>query len=67
MDRNEIEECFIYVQGLAKECGILLNEGIKNCGEVTVKDHFYELLTLYDGKIEKILMDGILAKYPNHK
>lgn len=67
MNENEITECFEFVQDLVKKSGDVLNEGFKDCGEVTVKTAYYDLLTLYDGKIEEMLMEGIKKKFPEHK
>lgn len=41
--------------------------GKKDCGEVRNKGANHDLVTYYDGKIEKILIEGIKAKYPLHK
>lgn len=67
MNESEIEDCFAFIKDLTKQCGEVLLEGIKNCGEVEVKGFYHDLVTIYDGKIEKILMEGIRERYPEHK
>lgn len=67
MSPDELDECFEFVCKLVQECGETFKEGFKNCGEVKNKGEDHDLVTIYDGKIEKILMDGIAEKYPVHK
>lgn len=67
MNQLELDECFKFVHSLALQCGDLLLEGFKDCGEVRNKGANHDLVTYYDGKIEEILIEGINAKYPQHR
>lgn len=63
----ELDECFDFVHKLVLSCGDVLREGFKNTGKVTTKNAAHELVTFWDGEIEKILINGIKEKYPEHK
>lgn len=62
-----MDEIYDHVLALTKESGVVLLEGIKDCGAVEIKTNFTDLVTVYDGKIEEILVEGIKKKYPHHK
>jgi fructose-1,6-bisphosphatase/inositol monophosphatase family enzyme len=66
MSPDELDECFEFVSNLVKECGEVLKEGFKNCGEITIKTAEHDIVTIYDKKIEDILMKRIAEKYPEH-
>lgn len=63
----ELDDCYEFVHKLVVECGKVLKEGFKNTGVVTTKGAAHELVTFWDGEIEKILINGIKEKYPEHK
>lgn len=67
MNQTELDECFEFVHLLVLKCGDVFREGFKDCGYVTNKGAYHDLVTFYDGEIEKILVDGIKTKYPSHK
>jgi len=67
MTPEELDDCFAFVDNLVRQCGDILLEGFKDCGYVTNKGADHDLVTLYDGKIENVLIDGIKEKYPDHK
>lgn len=67
MNDEELTECFDFVLDLVKQCGPVLLEGIKDCGDVEVKRNFRDLVTKYDRKIENLLIDGIKQRYPGHR
>lgn len=67
MQQEELDECFEFVSDLVKQCGEVLKEGFKNCGEITTKTADHDIVTIYDKKIEDILMKGISQKYPDHR
>ena len=67
MTPEELDECFGFVENLVTKCGEILLEGFKDCGEVENKGSHYDLVTIYDRKIESTLIDGIKEKYPDHK
>lgn len=67
MNSLELDECYDYVHKLVLKCGETLKEGFKNTGVVKSKGEAHDLVTFWDGEIEKILINGIREKYPNHK
>jgi myo-inositol-1(or 4)-monophosphatase len=67
MTPEELDECFGFVENLVKQCGEILLEGFKDCGLVENKGSEYDLVTIYDRKIENVLINGIKEKYPSHK
>lgn len=67
MISSELDECFDFVKNLVLRCGDVLREGYKNIGEVKTKTAAHDLVTFWDGEIEKILIDGIKEKYPDHR
>ncbi|KAG5666886.1 hypothetical protein PVAND_014893 [Polypedilum vanderplanki] len=67
MNSEELKECFEYVKDLILKCGEILKEGFKDCGEVMTKANPSDVVTIYDQKIEEILIGGIRKKYPDHK
>lgn len=67
MSPEELDECFEFVSELIRECGKVLKEGFKDCGEITRKTADHDIVTIYDKKIEDILMKKIGEKYPDHR
>ena len=67
MNSTELDECFEFVNQLVLRSGETLKEGFKNTGQVKTKGAAHDLVTFWDGEIERILMDGIKEKYPSHK
>jgi len=67
MNSNNLDKCFGFVENLIRKCGEILLDGFKDCGKVENKGSHYELVTVYDRKIENELINGIKEKYPNHK
>ncbi|KAL7015725.1 hypothetical protein ACKWTF_016630 [Chironomus riparius] len=67
MTPEELDECFEFVQNLIRQCGDIFLDGFKDCGKVENKGSHYDLVTVYDRKIENVLINGIKEKYPNHK
>lgn len=63
----EVNECFDFVHELVLKCGGLLRQGFKETGKVRTKTAAHDLVTYWDGEIEKVLIDGIKNKYPDHK
>lgn len=67
MNSVDLDECFAFVNELVLKCGDVLREGFINTGVVTTKGAAHDLVTFWDGEIEKILFAGIREKYPSHK
>lgn len=63
----ELDECFNFVNQLVLKCGDVLKEGFKNTGVVKTKTAAHDLVTFWDGEIERILIQGIKEKYSSHK
>ncbi|XP_055530811.1 inositol monophosphatase 1-like [Wyeomyia smithii] len=62
-----LDECYNHVYGLVEEAGKLIaarNYGKKSMVE---KSSDIDLLTETDQQVERLLMDGITSKYPDHK
>ncbi|XP_058833095.1 inositol monophosphatase 1-like [Topomyia yanbarensis] len=62
-----LDECYDHVMGLVDEAGKII--AARNYGEKSVveKSSNIDLLTETDQQVERLLMDGITAKYPDHK
>uniref|UniRef100_U5EXR2 Inositol-1-monophosphatase n=1 Tax=Corethrella appendiculata TaxID=1370023 RepID=U5EXR2_9DIPT len=68
MNKNELNECFEYVLKLTKQCGKIIEDGIKNSSKiVNTKTVFYNLVTEYDLRVENELIEKIKEKYSHHK
>jgi fructose-1,6-bisphosphatase/inositol monophosphatase family enzyme len=67
MSPEELDECFDFVRDLVLSCGDVLKEGFKDCGQVKTKGQVHDVVTIYDKKIEDILVDGIRERYADHK
>lgn len=63
----ELDDCYTYVHQLMLKCGEILVQGFENTGEVTSKGAAHDLVTFWDGEIERTLINGIKSKYPDHK
>lgn len=66
---NEICELYNFVEPLVASAGQYMREGYQSARQknVEVKTEFYDLVTIYDKKIEELLVNGIKKKYPHHK
>lgn len=63
----DLKEIYEFVINLVKEAGVIFVEGYGK-KEVEYKDgRHYDIVTKYDKAIETLLIDGITAKYANHK
>ncbi|XP_072763921.1 inositol monophosphatase 1 [Anoplolepis gracilipes] len=62
-----IDECYIEVLRLVKQAGSIINEKIYQPKEVVTKSSEIDLVTEWDQKVEKLLINGISSKYPDHK
>lgn len=63
----DLDECYDHVMGLVEEGGRIIAD--RNSGEKAVveKSSNIDLLTETDQQVERLLMDGITGKYPEHK
>lgn len=67
MNSTELGEIFDYVHDLMIKSGEVLKQGFKSTGDVRTKTARHDLVTIWDDKIEEILINGIKEKYPTHK
>lgn len=66
MEEKDIEECYKLAKTLVLQCGDVVVNGMKNIGRISTKSDFFDLVTEYDGRVERILIDGIKERYPTH-
>jgi myo-inositol-1(or 4)-monophosphatase len=67
MNSSELDEIFEFVKDLVIKSGEALKEGFLNTGIVRTKTARHDLVTVWDEKVEDILINGIKKKYPTHK
>lgn len=63
----DIDECYIEILRLVKQAGSIIREKIYQPKDVLTKSCDVDLVTEWDEKVEKLVIDGILSKYPDHK
>ncbi|CAL7935342.1 unnamed protein product [Xylocopa violacea] len=61
------DECYIAVLHLVKEAGFVVKEKINQPQDPMTKSSEIDLVTEWDQKVEKLLIDGISSKFPDHK
>lgn len=67
MSSAELNEIFDFVHDLMIKSGEVLKQGFKETGDVRTKTARHDLVTVWDDKIEEILIKGIKEKYSTHK
>lgn len=66
-DQKLVSDCYILALDLVRLAGALVKEGFEELSKtVQSKSGSWDLVTEYDGKVEQLLINGILDKYPNH-
>ncbi|RZC43180.1 Inositol P domain containing protein [Asbolus verrucosus] len=65
MSEQEIQTYFDYVLPLVKKSGKVILEA-KDI-EIETKEEIYDLVTIYDRKVEEVLIEEIKKKFPSHK
>ncbi|KMQ96370.1 inositol monophosphatase 1-like protein [Lasius niger] len=63
----DIDKCYIEILQLVKQAGSIVNEKIYQYKNVLTKSCDVDLVTEWDQMIEKLLIDGISSRYPDHK
>ncbi|XP_029169753.1 inositol monophosphatase 1-like [Nylanderia fulva] len=63
----DFDKCYIEILQLVKQAGSIINEKIHQYKDILTKSCDIDLVTEWDQKVEKLLIDGILSKYPDHK
>lgn len=69
-DNALIDEYFAFAKDLVQNAGELVKEGFhKSIDTVNVveKTAKFDMVTEYDERVERYLMDAIRAKYANHR
>ncbi|KAF7385697.1 hypothetical protein HZH66_011539 [Vespula vulgaris] len=64
---SDIEEYYVEILRLVKEAGSIVREKIYQCKNAMTKSCDVDLVTEWDQKVEKLLIDGISSKFPDHK
>ncbi|XP_001599426.1 inositol monophosphatase 1 [Nasonia vitripennis] len=64
---SELDQFYEVVLELVKQGGSLIRENISRQKNIQVKSCDVDLVTETDQMVEKLLMDGISAKFPDHK
>lgn len=63
-----IDDCYTLILNLAKEAGKIVVAGFAEINKnVDTKTGSWDLVTEYDRNVETLLINGILATYPEHK
>lgn len=65
MSEQQIQDYFNFVLPLVKKAGKVILEA-KNI-EIETKEEIYDLVTIYDRKVEEVLIKEIKTEYPKHK
>ncbi|XP_053684742.1 inositol monophosphatase 1-like [Sabethes cyaneus] len=63
----DLNECYAYVFGLVKDAGKIIAARNSEKKSMVEKSSDIDLLTETDQQVERLLMDGITSKYPDHK
>ncbi|KAL6255460.1 hypothetical protein P5V15_013794 [Pogonomyrmex californicus] len=64
---SNVDECYIEILQLVKRAGSIIREKIFQRKDVLTKSCDVDLVTEWDQKVEKLLIDGISSKYPDHR
>lgn len=63
-----IDDCYTLILELMKKADQIVRTGFAELTKtVATKTASWDLVTKYDQEVEQLLIDGILAKYPDHK
>ncbi len=66
-DEQLLNDCYILALDLVRRAGELVKEGFEQLTKtVDTKAGSWDLVTEYDAKVEKLLINGIAEKYPDH-
>ncbi|XP_053970962.1 inositol monophosphatase 1-like [Hylaeus anthracinus] len=64
---SKIDEYYLTVLRLVKEAGSIVREKINQPKDPMIKSCEVDLVTEWDQKVEKLLVEGISSKYADHK
>lgn len=67
-DQHLADDCYTLALKLVREAGLLVKEGFEQLSKtVNTKSGSWDLVTEYDANVERLLIDGITGKYPDHQ
>ncbi|XP_071560858.1 inositol monophosphatase 1 [Temnothorax nylanderi] len=64
---SNVDECYIEILRLVKQAGSIIREKISQRKDVLTKSCDVDLVTKWDQEVEKLLIDGISSRYPEHR
>lgn len=64
---SDLDEYYVEILRLVKEAGSIVRERIYQSKDAMTKSCDVDLVTEWDQKVEKLIMDGISSKFPDHK
>ncbi|XP_011861805.1 PREDICTED: inositol monophosphatase 1-like [Vollenhovia emeryi] len=64
---SNVDGCYIEILRLVKQAGSIIREKIYQCKDVLTKSCDVDLVTKWDQEVEKLLIDGISSRYPDHR
>lgn len=64
---SNLDEYYVEILRLVKEAGSIVRERIYQSKDAMTKSCDVDLVTEWDQKVEKLIMDGISSKFPDHK
>uniref|UniRef100_A0A182JX70 Inositol-1-monophosphatase n=1 Tax=Anopheles christyi TaxID=43041 RepID=A0A182JX70_9DIPT len=67
-DENEIKAAFETAVKLVKQCNEIVLDGFRSASkQVEVKGKHWDLVTVYDKRVEDVLIAGLRKQFPHHK
>lgn len=67
-DKHLADDCYVLALDLVRKAGLLVKEGFEELSKtVDTKSGSWDLVTEYDAKVERLLINGITDIYPDHK
>lgn len=64
---SNVDEYYTEILQLVKQAGSIIREKIYQRKDVLTKSCDVDLVTEWDQKVEKLLIDGISSRYPDHR
>jgi len=62
-----VDECYVEILRLVKQAGSIVREKIHQHKHVLTKSCDVDLVTEWDQEVERLLIDGISSRYPDHR
>lgn len=69
MENSLIDDCYNFIVDHVRKAGDIVRDGFCKLTQeqISSKEFSFELVTEFDKRTEEFLINGILAKYPDHK